>query len=121
MTLRADEEQPLLTSGNDCTTGTSTGTSTGTGASITVTLSSYEATSLSDYHICSGSGSDSDSEPGLLVPPSSLSNDKITTSNHSNRITQGHVLLFLVTILYGSLNVALRGVYSLADPPSASA
>lgn len=36
-------------------------------------------------------------------------------------ITPGHFCLLLVGILYASLNVTLRGVYGLPDPPTASA
>lgn len=37
------------------------------------------------------------------------------------KVTKGHLLLFVVAILYGTLNVALRGIYDCPDPPSASA
>ena len=36
-------------------------------------------------------------------------------------VTRGHLLLLFVAILYGTLNVSLRAVYDLPDPPSASA
>jgi drug/metabolite transporter (DMT)-like permease len=36
-------------------------------------------------------------------------------------VTREHLLLLLVAILYGTLNVSLRAVYDLPDPPSASA
>mmetsp|Transcript_11352 Transcript_11352/g.21663 ORF Transcript_11352/g.21663 Transcript_11352/m.21663 type:complete len:399 (+) Transcript_11352:79-1275(+) len=36
------------------------------------------------------------------------------------RVTHGHILLFLVAMLFGTLNVSLRGVYALQNPPTAS-
>jgi drug/metabolite transporter (DMT)-like permease len=49
---------------------------------------------------------------------------KSEENNDSKRVvffSKGHVLLFIVAILYGTLNVCLRGIYALPNPPSASA
>lgn len=56
-------------------------------------------------------------------------NDDVLQIKHENDatissktlFTKGHVLLFVVAILYGTLNVCLRGIYALPNPPSASA
>jgi drug/metabolite transporter (DMT)-like permease len=40
-------------------------------------------------------------------------------TNH-NKLVQGRILLFVVAIIYGSLNVSLRMVYERAGPPTAS-
>jgi drug/metabolite transporter (DMT)-like permease len=38
-----------------------------------------------------------------------------------SRVPQGHLFLALVAFLYGTLNVSLRLIYALPDPPAASA
>lgn len=47
--------------------------------------------------------------------------DDINSSSSKTLFSKGHVLLFIVAILYGTLNVCLRGIYALPSPPSASA
>jgi drug/metabolite transporter (DMT)-like permease len=42
-------------------------------------------------------------------------------STSSDLVSKGRFLLFLVALLYGTLNVSLRLVYALPDPPSAAA
>jgi drug/metabolite transporter (DMT)-like permease len=45
----------------------------------------------------------------------------IIDSASSDLVNKGRFLLFLVALLYGTLNVSLRLVYALPDPPSAAA
>jgi drug/metabolite transporter (DMT)-like permease len=128
--VATDEEQPLLVIGNDGTsTSTTSSTVTSSGYAATTCSSTCTQTSLSECH----SDGDGDGKHPLQEPPSPVlaaledktnhhdkHKDKHNTKTKTNPITQGHVLLFLVAILYGSLNVTLRGIYSLPDPPSAS-
>jgi drug/metabolite transporter (DMT)-like permease len=44
-----------------------------------------------------------------------------STSTTADNISKGRGLLLLVAVLYGTLNVSLRLVYALPDPPTASA
>lgn len=44
----------------------------------------------------------------------------IRPPRHDSDKIQGRLVLLLVAFLYGTLNVSLRGVYSLPDPPTAS-
>ena len=61
-----------------------------------------------------GSGGDDDNEATNTTPITDTTGD-------DNNISKGRGLLLLVAVLYGTLNVSLRLVYALPDPPSASA
>ncbi|CAB9509223.1 EamA-like transporter family [Seminavis robusta] len=108
-----EEQQPLLTSGSH----------------DSATLKSYD-TAVSTSSSSGDHGNDDDAVWEPLAASSSLelpeheqhsSGPKTTGGGYSSMITKGHVLLLIVAILYGSLNVALRGVYAQPDPPKASA
>ena len=47
--------------------------------------------------------------------------DEATDTTDDNNISKGRGLLLLVAVLYGTLNVSLRLVYALPDPPTAAA
>ena len=68
-----------------------------------------------------------ESQP-LIPLKNSMPSDVSSTSNlqqfdpsSPQRLFQGRVILFVVALIYGSLNVSLRVVYERPDPPTASA
>ena len=91
-----DEEQQSLVGGN-------TAASTTTYAS-TATLSNKDNESSTQNSI--------EDDWEIIAPP---------RKGFGGGLTKGHLLLVLVAMLYGTLNVSLRAVYDLPQPPSASA
>lgn len=58
---------------------------------------------------------------GTLFVANGGDNDSLTKDRKNETVFQGRSLLCLVALLYGTLNVSLRLVYQLPDPPSAAA
>lgn len=49
-----------------------------------------------------------------------INDNKSSLPTNENKSSQGHALLLFVALLYGTLNVTLRGVYATDGPPAPS-
>jgi len=74
------------------------------------------------YNASSGSCCPPQEQHDETVPDNweSLPSSHDPTIDNPVKITKNHLLLLVVATLYGTLNVSVRAVYDLPDPPSAS-
>jgi drug/metabolite transporter (DMT)-like permease len=64
----------------------------------------------------------SDGDGSVASSSSHITTTKTNSSNNKNRLLlqKGRIILFVLAIVYGSLNVSMRLVFSRPDPPTAS-
>lgn len=74
----------------------------------------YEA---SDDSLCSSYRSATDNPPEMTTTHSAI----LVNDAKTKKVLMGRILLLTTSFLYGTLNVTLRLIYTLPDPPSASA
>lgn len=106
-----DEERPLLSS--DETTVTTTTVFHAVGPT------SYQTDSVAGPLVAIVENDKDDDEE--TIADATQVGAAIEHKSPFSFLTRGHILLLVVAVLYGTLNVSLRGVYAMDHPPSASA